>query len=374
MKIKSFRLSNSKQNWQIGEIYFDNLNLLVGASGVGKTRILWALDLICDVAKDKKRNLYNIDWSIDFSNLGKDYRWKLKTSDSTDEAFSIEPGQTEIIYEELIELKDGNEIEILSRTSKESKLDDRKIPKLKKTESAITLLAEEDSIAPIAEAFKRFIFNETPEQAFLLSSFDDPSKFDISDDIQEFKEDSVDFPTVVKAYFLQKFFSEVFTEIKEYYFEIFPRVKDVRVTVNRESGNNYSFRFEIKEDDLENWISQQRMSSGMYRTLTYLIEILAAPEESVVAIDEFENSLGINCMPQLTDIILEKSPKLQFILTSHHPYIINNIPWQTWQVVSRVNNKIMSRKAIDIPELNTASSLDKFTQLVDLLEYEDEAA
>jgi predicted ATPase len=112
----------------------------------------------------------------------------------------------------------------------------------------------------------------------------------------------------------------------------------------------------------------------MYRTLTYLIEILAAPEESVVVIDEFENSLGINCMPELTDFILDKSPSLQFILISHHPYIINNIPWKTWQVVSRYNNKIRVRKATNIHELDTASSLDKFTQLVNLLEYEDEAA
>lgn len=79
-------------------------------------------------------------------------------------------------------------------------------------------------------------------------------------------------------------------------------------------------------------------------------------------------------MPELTDFILDKSPSLQFILTSHHPYIINNIPWKTWQVVSRYNNKIRVRKATDIPELDTASSLDKFTQLVNLLEYQDEAA
>jgi len=382
MKIKSFTFNSTNQNWNIEEVYFDDLNLLVGASGVGKTRILRALDLICDVAKDKKRKLDDVQWSINFSHLGKNYRWELKTSNSIDEAFSSEPGQAEIVYEKLIEVKDSCEAEILHRTTTESKLNNEKLPKLKRTESAITLLAEEDSIAPIAEAFKRFIFNETPQRVVVSVPFD-PNNVSMSSDseltdsehidVEKFKETSVDTPTVFKAFFLQKLFPDLFDEIKESYIDIFPSVKDVRVTINKESSNQHRLLFEI-EDDSDNWISQQHISSGMYRTLTYLIEILAAPEESVVVIDEFENSLGINCMPELTDFILDKSPKLQFILTSHHPYIINNIPWKTWQVVSRVDNKIRSRKAVDIPELDTASSLDKFTQLVNLLDCEDEAA
>jgi len=383
MKIKSFTFNSTNQNWNIEEVYFDDLNLLVGASGVGKTRILRALDLICDVAKDKKRKLDDVQWSINFSHLGKNYRWELKTSNSIDEAFSSEPGQAEIVYEKLIEVKDSCEAEILHRTTTESKLNNEKLPKLKRTESAITLLAEEDSIAPIAEAFKRFIFNETPQRVVVSVPFD-PNNVSMSSDseltdsehidVEKFKETSVDTPTVFKAFFLQKLFPDLFDEIKESYIDIFPSVKDVRVTINRESSNQHRLLFEIEEDDSDNWISQQHISSGMYRTLTYLIEILAAPEESVVVIDEFENSLGVNCMPELTDFILDKSPKLQFILTSHHPYIINNIPWKTWQVVSRVDNKIRSRKAVDIPELDTASSLDKFTQLVNLLDCEDEAA
>ena len=171
MKIKSFNFNSDNQNWHIEEVYFDDLNLLVGASGVGKTRILRALDLICDVAKGKDRKLDDVEWSINFSHLGHDYKWDLKTSNSIDEAFSSEPGQAEILYEKLIEVKDDHELEILQRTTTEFKLNSEKLPKLKRTESAITLLAEEDSIAPIAEAFKRFIFNETPQQAIFSTPF-----------------------------------------------------------------------------------------------------------------------------------------------------------------------------------------------------------
>ncbi|MBE9257562.1 AAA family ATPase, partial [Dolichospermum sp. LEGE 00246] len=160
-------------------------------------------------------------------------------------------------------------------------------------------------------------------------------------------------------------------EIKEYYIDIFSEVNNFRVSSERDSDVDFLLSFEIQENGLEDWIPQERISSGMFRTLIFLIEVITAPEESVILIDEFENSLGINCMGELTDFILDKSPDVQFILTSHHPYIINNIPWDTWQIVSKSGNKVRVRKSLNIPELNTASSLDKFTQLVNLLDSEE---
>ena len=148
----------------------------------------------------------------------------------------------------------------------------------------------------------------------------------------------------------------------------------MRVSSKRDSDGDFLLFFEIQENGLEDWIPQQRISSGMFRTLIFLIEVISAPKESVILIDEFENSLGINCMAELTDFLLDKSPDVQFILTSHHPYIINNIPWKTWQIVSKSGNKVRVKKASDIPALDTASSLDKFTQLINLLDSEEFSA
>jgi predicted ATPase len=392
MKINSFKFKNNSQNWHLERTYFENLNLLVGASGVGKTRILKALFLICNVAQGEVQMLENVEWSIDFSHLGQKYRWGLKALSPTEKTFSSEKNHSEIVDEKLIKFAEDNEpIEILHRTKTESTLNQNQIPKLKRTESAIALLAEEESIAPIADAFKRFIFNETLQNVEISVNFD-PSSLILSPSLntqlksintdqnaytktlETFKETSIHFATILKAYYLKEYFPQIFDEIKESYIEIFPSVNDIRVTVNKQSDKNYNLLLEIQEHGSENWIPQHRISSGMYVTLTYLIEITSAPEGSVFVVDEFENSLGINCMPQLTDFILDKSPNLQFILTSHHPYIINNIPWKTWQLVSRTNSTIRTRKAVDIPELNTASSLDKFTQLINLLEHEEQTA
>ena len=381
MKIQSFKFSNNKENWHIEEVKFENLNLLVGGSGVGKTRILKALELIRDVALGSNRNLDNLEWSINFSHLGQNYRWELKSSSIKNEEIFInlnESEQTEIVYEKLVRYDDDSEIEILLRSGLDSKFNNEKLPKLKRTESAITLLSEEDLIIPVRQAFKQLIFNFETRQKWMIGLGYDPAKMELLDEIKlnayDFQEYFAGDPPVLKAFCLQKFFPHLFNEIKEYYIDIFPELKDVRVSSKRDSDGDFLLFFEIQENGLEDWIPQQRISSGMFRTLIFLIEVISAPKESVILIDEFENSLGINCMAELTDFLLDKSPDVQFILTSHHPYIINNIPWKTWQIVSKSGNKVRVKKASDIPALDTASSLDKFTQLINLLDSEEFSA
>ena len=386
MKIQSFKFSNNKENWHIQEVKFESLNLLVGGSGVGKTRILKALNLICDTAKGVNRNLDDLEWSINFSHLEQNYRWELKSSSSKKEEIFLnvnESEQTEIIYEKLVRYDDDSELEILIRNDLDSKFNNEKLPKLKRTESAITLLSEENLIIPVRKAFRRLIFNfETAEtQRFMLKADYDvltqiinkleeySDKINIST-LKEIFTGGLSFP-VIKSFCLQKFLPDDFNEIKEYYIDVFSEVNDVRVSSERTSDGDFRLFLEIKENGVEDWIPQERISSGMFRTLIFLIEVITAPEESVILIDEFENSLGINCMAELTDFILDKSSDIQFILTSHHPYIINNIPWDNWQIVNKSGNKVKVRKASDIPALDTASSLDKFTQLINLLDWEE---
>ncbi|MBO1060932.1 MAG: ATP-binding protein [Aphanizomenon flos-aquae CP01] len=383
MKIQSFKFSNNKENWHIEEVKFEDLNLLVGGSGVGKTRILKALNLICDIAKGRNRNLDDLEWSINFSHLGQNYRWELKSSSIKNEEILLnvnESEQTEIVYEKLVRYDDDDsELEILLRNDSDSKFNKKDLPKLKRTESAITLLSEEDLIIPVGEAFNRFIFNfQIPQELMFNNRNNDPNRIELSHEISisNFQEYLyfAGTPPAIKAFYLQKFFPDVFNEIKEYYIDIFSEVTNVKVSNERDSDGDFLLFFEIQENGLEDWIPQHRISSGMFRTLICLIEVITAPEESVILIDEFENSLGINCMAELTDFILDKSSDIQFILTSHHPYIINNIPWKTWQIVSKSGNKVRVKKASDIPALDTASSLDKFTQLINLLDSEEFSA
>ena len=114
-----------------------------------------------------------------------------------------------------------------------------------------------------------------------------------------------------------------------------------------------------------------RLSSGMVRTLIHLFELYLAPSGTVVAIDEFENSMGVNCLPDIIDRLLERGRDLQFIVTSHHPYIINNVSPEWWKVVTRKGGVVSVKDAETIPALTTGSKHNLFVQLLNLREYEE---
>lgn len=380
MKVQKFSFSHHRENWHIDEVSFDDFNLLVGPSGVGKTRILKALETIFSVAQGQgDRELDDFEWTIKFFHLEKFYSWQLKTSLVEEKGvWKKEFPQFEINEEKLFEIiHECEQIEIFYLSSSSSKLDNKELPKLKRTQSMMILLSEEDSIAPVQQAFKQFILNEVPQNQWVKSVFvpnDDNSESKSNEsvlNISEFKNEFLDTPLAAKMFFIQNFYSDFFNKIKENYTNIFPDVKQIRINPEKDSNNEVWLPFEIQDADSEDWIPQDRMSSGMFRTLMYIIEIMTAPKGSVILIDEFENSLGINCMSEVTDFILDHADGLQFIITSHHPYIINNIPWQDWQIVSRKGSHIKTQKATDISALNTASSLDKFTQLINVLDFEE---
>ncbi|HSO00009.1 MAG TPA: AAA family ATPase, partial [Candidatus Nanopelagicales bacterium] len=137
------------------------------------------------------------------------------------------------------------------------------------------------------------------------------------------------------------------------------------------SSDFESLEFCLKERGVETWIRASAISSGMRRTLNHLVDIFLAPPGAVVIIDEFENSLGKNCMPALTDFIRSRAPDLQFLITSHHPYIINNIPIHTWKLVRRRGSHVSVLSAREIPALQEASHHDAFDRLLNLPEFEE---
>jgi predicted ATP-binding protein involved in virulence len=372
MQIQKFKFNDKLRDWSLEETSFDNFNLLVGISGVGKTRILKAIQNVCQVATGSDQSNDLIEWKIDFAHANQQYEWQLKKS------FKTEVDESElavIIYEKIVKISGEQKIVLLERSETTNQLAGKEIPKLKSTESAISLLAEEVSIAPIYEGFHYIIFHETLASIPVVTSRIHHQSLM---SLEEFKQKSIQLPTAIKAYRLAKFYPQEFNQLKNEFINIFTSVEDfaVNVTRNQEIEDKvskhypqYEFSFNIKENN--EWISQERMSSGMLRTLVHLIDISLAPPGSVILIDEFENSLGINCMPEMTDFVMSKAPLIQFILSSHHPYIISKIPQKTWKLVSRKGGRVIVKNANDIAQLQTTSRLNKFIQLANLPEYEE---
>lgn len=102
----------------------------------------------------------------------------------------------------------------------------------------------------------------------------------------------------------------------------------------------------------------------------YISELYLSPDDCVILIDEFENSLGINCLDNVTDLILSNR-KSQFIITSHHPYVINNISPAYWKIVTRKGSLVTVKDAKDfhIPD----SRQKAFIDLINVLQNEEDA-
>jgi len=380
MKILSFSFTDKTRNWSLNEMVINKLTLLVGASGVGKTQILKALVALKEIAAGNSLN--GVSWNVVFETIEKKkYTWKgeFETKDISifiedDDDNENTANKPKIVYETLI--LNENEI-VVDRNSEGILFLGKPTIKLSPEKSIVNILKEEDSVKPAFEALKKIQFSDqtgsvnAPQgiRVGLLNANKLLKKYNTLKKIQESDHDITS-----KLFWTSKSDMKIFNTIKERFCDIFPQVEDLKVapldTKDKDMPDffkDYPF-VQIKEQQVDKWIEQSRISSGMYRTLLHISELYLCSEGTVFLIDEFENSLGINCINEITSDILKSKRQLQFILTSHHPYIINSINFNNWKLVTR-NAGII--KTHDVTKFNIGKSKhDAFMQLIQLEEYQ----
>ena len=361
--------------WRLEELSLDKLTLLVGASGVGKTQILRALMALKQATRGSSGN--GVAWSIEFETTdGKIYVWQGKFENkgaSTGIIANEEDKKNlpKIIFEKLY--LDGNLI--VERTSERILFNGQPTVKLSQQESILSLLKEEDLVKPAHEEFKHLYLYDHSNSAGTAKSFSFLNANQLLgkyNTLQKIQKSELETP--LKLFLLSKADKKTFDLIKQRFIDIFPEVEDLKIAPLVSNGQDvpdflkdYTF-IQIKEKDVKHWINQTRISSGMLRTLLQLSELYLCAEGTIFLIDEFENSLGINCINEITNDILSSRRQLQFILTSHHPYIIDAINFDNWKLVTR-NAGII--KTHDISKFNIGKSKHSaFMQLLQLDEYQ----
>ncbi|NJL28644.1 MAG: ATP-binding protein [Thermoanaerobaculia bacterium] len=392
MPIVKFAFEDELHGWKLTETSFGPFNLLVGASGVGKTRILKALERVRLAALEGARFAAGCKWTIEVEAAGSKYVWEARTIKTNDvpkkntsllEAFAEDNSEIERAHfaEEKIWIQDGHQL--VTRDANRFLLQGKDLPKIKNTESAIGLLGDVKEINPLYEAMYRIYASRTEELGTAPSETESEVATMLDyrvrslDDLRNVTSVSV----FAKAWVLQHKFPKNFADIVDSYKEIFDHVEDVQVGPFSKfeergyddppvSSGRYQLTIAIRERGVEGWLTHRRVSAGMLRTLVHLLELALAPAGTVVLIDEFENSLGVNCLPQVADHILGRAGELQFIITSHHPYVINNVPASMWRVVTREGSTVRVLGLEDLPALATASAHKRFTILMNLPEFE----
>lgn len=378
MRIKKLQFKNLSQQWEIKEIVFFELTLLVGISGVGKTQILEAINTIKRIAYGNSLN--GVEWKVEFESLsGINYEWSGKFEKLAKKSLIDDDSRLSFlkkndklpkpkIKQEYLYV---DETLLAKRESGSIFFKNEKMPKLSTDESLLSIFKEESKIKPAYEAFDKIVYRDHTIPRLGLSyasrSIDKLSKeYTTLDKIR-----SSDLDTSEKLFCVYKNVPKVFNEIKDKFIDVFNQVIDIKIEYIRDDDLP-SFLFEapliqIKEKNVRGWIPQTRMSSGMFRTLIHISELYLWDKGTVILIDEFENSLGVNCIDVLTEDLLFENDRIQFIATSHHPYIINKIPYEYWKIVTRKGGLIHT---YDANKFNLGeSSHERFMNLVNLPNY-----
>jgi predicted ATPase len=379
MKIISLRVKNNFFEWDFDEIKFSsNLTLLVGVSGAGKTQILRAiLDLRC-IANGEAIN--GFEWKIIFSTVnGTEFIWegRFDTVETNELSFEDDEKQKDYEQEEkyslIYEKLTSNNQVLIHRNREEIRFKDSLLPKLSSHESMIYILKEESVIKEAFDALNKIeyrdhtrgrrIRNNSNQSLYSLKN-----KYKTLDSIVNSDED-----IRTKLYLTYENKLDIPEKIKSRFIDIFPQIGDLKlepfkadIFFPKAMAEKIPPVIYIKDKSVPKWIREDRMSSGMLRTIIHIAEIFLANEGSLILIDEFENSLGINCIDILTDDVIHENKTLQFIATSHHPYIINNIPYEYWKIVTRQGGHIRICNASDY-HLGK-SKQDAFIQLTKILE------
>ncbi|MCE2719969.1 MAG: AAA family ATPase [Dolichospermum sp.] len=383
MKIHQFEYQDHEYQWKLEPVKFlPHINLLVGISGVGKTEILKAIRRLNKIANGASLN--GVEWNIEFSTSDNvNYHWQGRfevhqitqiieqeldegeITDSKDEGFRI---LSERLYR--------NDIIIVERDEEKIILNGKQTPKLSLFQSVVYILNREDDIIPVKTELEKVIFVD-------YEKIDKTWKIPISV-IKQYENSSLkklkesDLPTPVKLSILYRYFRQEFNKIQKLFQTIFPKVIDIKIEPFKKDKLEQlpaalsdilrdAVTINIKEKRVNDWI--ENISSGMLKTFMYISELSLSPEGAVILIDEFENSLGVNCIDSVTDLILENRD-LQFFITSHHPYIINNISPAYWKIVTRTGGLVSVKNS---EYFHISNSRQKaFIDLINILEDDNE--
>lgn len=352
--------------WEFDPVVFKKLNLLVGNTATGKTRMLNTIFSLGSFVASKQFKLGS--WRLAFEHAGIEYEWAITTQskDSSDSEGNIEE-------ERLVKYENGEQVILVERSKNNFLFQHKELPKLALDETSISLLREEDVIRPIYEAFsmimRRRFFHDALAKVSELQSI--PTA--LINDLEKSRKMDIVFKANMNLnatlFLLEKYFSSEYRRIVDKYLEVFPFLKEAKIKDLSDIAPGIATSspvpvFSVREQSSINWIPVIELSSGMQKVLLILTDLSILPNGGVYLIDEYENSLGQNAIEFLPSYLEEFDREIQFFITSHHPFLINAIPIKDWYVFHREGMKVKIRYGKELEERFGKSRQQAFIQLI----------
>ena len=355
---------NDPDLWNFAEFELRKLNLLVGQTSAGKTRLLNSLFSLGFVAITEKVTKLG-RWQVRFKTNDKIYRYQLETA-------TQKTGPS--VIKEILNQEDGDKvIEIVKRDKRGFYFDHQLMPKLPADQTSIHLLADETLIRPVADGFGRI-----QKRQFDHDELDKTGVFNVVDRnlealLRERKSLSdlwnANVHLSLKLHYLKTCFPDRYTGVVNKFKEIFPFILSCDVHKMRREDIPFETKgvvpiFVVSEKGVKGDIGVQELSSGMKKVLLVLADVVSAPEGTVYLVDEYENSLGVNAIDFLPDFISDYESSIQFIISTHHPYLINEIGMDNWLVLNRNGSSVSITSGSELKERYGRSKQQVFTQLL----------
>lgn len=371
MYIEKLFLHDSRLNITVSNVEFGRKNFLVGISGSGKSTILNALYTLVQIASGSSSPADT--WNVVFRDKeNRKVEWSGKFSKKR-ELDEVGAEKAELIEEKIT--IDGTSF--LLKKGEVITLEDKEFPIIDAKKSNLYIFRNQDSLKAIYESISSLIISGALEAnsgslmsiPYIPSIYEDAVKKILQNENQSIKDivliNDRRLGAKERIIFAHKYDQKAFEDLVFVYTSIFPSVENIltkqirNLASDSKHTNHRGFVIQLKLKD-GTLVEQGHISSGMFKTLLVLADIILSPDECVILMDEIENSLGLNCLQEvLNELIISNK---QVILTTHHPKIINNAPKNSWKIVTRKANEISVH---DTSALNSNNnSHDPFFQLI----------
>ena len=336
VKLKWIEFENLRTGLKIERVVFnDDITLLVGLSGVGKTQILNAIEYSLKLAVNKNLRLEPYNTTLCFQIGEEVYVWSYRIQqDHTEDIFESKEIKYFFAYEKLQNIKGDILMQRTSDTIQVTGYD--KVPTPKKDESLLVQYSEDAFVKPIiSEMLKLYpIEIEMDVRGAIAQESFNMFKAKIKESFKENEKQPFEkfshLPVPLKIYITKKYYPQMYAQIFSAVKELFMEINSIDI-VEDPDREIYMVAIDVYGKRL----LQHEISNGMLKTIYYIVELITMSKNSLVLIDEFVNGLGVNCIDVLAELLLGERRDLQFVITSHHPKIINQISNKKWKIIER---------------------------------------
>lgn len=336
VKLKWIEFENLRTGLKIERVVFnDDITLLVGLSGVGKTQILNAIEYSLKLAVNKNLRLEPYNTTLCFQIGEEIYVWSYRIQqDHTEDIFESKEIKYFFAYEKLQNIKGDILMQRTPDTIQVTGYD--KVPTPKKDESLLVQYSEDAFVKPIiSEMLKLYpIEIEMDVRGAIAQESFNMFKAKIKESFKENEKQPFEkfshLPVTLKIYITKKYYPQMYAQIFSAVKELFMEINSIDI-VEDPDREIYMVAIDVYGKRL----LQHEISNGMLKTIYYIVELITMSKNSLVLIDEFENGLGVNCIDVLAELLLGERRDLQFVITSHHPKIINQISNKKWKIIER---------------------------------------